>query len=112
MTLEKPDAGQLVEGGPADFFLVQSDRVSDPPLARWRVRRVAWLQDSFGSATDLSFPILERQPADDLASAVPTDSHGPKTDEFQRQPLLPLYRIRKGEGPAWPAPRAPPDRQV
>ena len=39
--LGEPDAGQLREGGPADFFLVHGDPLSDP-AALWRVWRVAW----------------------------------------------------------------------
>ncbi|HLX35482.1 MAG TPA: amidohydrolase family protein [Candidatus Limnocylindrales bacterium] len=35
------DAGALWEGGPADFFLVHGDPLSDP-AALWRVWRVAW----------------------------------------------------------------------
>lgn len=35
------DAGTLREGGPADFFLVHGDPLSDP-AALWRVWRVAW----------------------------------------------------------------------
>lgn len=34
-------AGRIVEGGPADFFLVHGDPLSDP-TALWRVWRVAW----------------------------------------------------------------------
>ena len=37
----EPDAGVLREGGPADFFLVHGDPLSDPE-ALWRVWRVAW----------------------------------------------------------------------
>jgi imidazolonepropionase-like amidohydrolase len=40
--LGEPDAGVLREGGPADFFLVHGDPLSDP-AALWRVWRVAWL---------------------------------------------------------------------
>jgi imidazolonepropionase-like amidohydrolase len=40
--LSEPDAGVIREGGPADFFLVHGDPVSDPS-ALWRVWRVAWL---------------------------------------------------------------------
>jgi len=39
--LGKPEAGTLAEGGPADFFLVHGDPLSDPG-ALWRVWRVAW----------------------------------------------------------------------
>ncbi|HEY7522394.1 MAG TPA: amidohydrolase family protein [Candidatus Limnocylindrales bacterium] len=39
--LDEPDAGVLREGGPADFFLVHGDPLSDP-RALWRVWRVAW----------------------------------------------------------------------
>ncbi|MFL6037274.1 MAG: amidohydrolase family protein [Gaiellaceae bacterium] len=39
--LGEPDAGRLREGGPADFFLVHGDPLSDP-AALWRVWRVAW----------------------------------------------------------------------
>src|SRR3989442_1528377 len=35
-------AGRIVEGGPADFFLVHGDPLTDP-TALWRVWRVAWL---------------------------------------------------------------------
>ena len=38
--LGEPDAGSLREGGPADFFLVHGDPLSDP-AALWRVWRVA-----------------------------------------------------------------------
>ena len=44
--LEEPDAGRIFEGGPADFFLVHGDPLSDP-TSLWRVWRVAWLPDSF-----------------------------------------------------------------
>ena len=37
----EPDAGVLREGGPADFFLVHGDPLSDPD-ALWRVWRTAW----------------------------------------------------------------------
>jgi imidazolonepropionase-like amidohydrolase len=37
----EPDAGVLREGGPADFFLVHGDPLSDPE-ALWRVWRTAW----------------------------------------------------------------------
>jgi imidazolonepropionase-like amidohydrolase len=40
--LGEPEAGRLVEGGPADFFLVHGDPLEDP-TALWRVWRVAWL---------------------------------------------------------------------
>ncbi|HEX8025609.1 MAG TPA: amidohydrolase family protein [Candidatus Limnocylindrales bacterium] len=39
--LGEPDAGTLAEGGPADFFLVHGDPLSDPAVL-WRVWRVAW----------------------------------------------------------------------
>jgi imidazolonepropionase-like amidohydrolase len=39
--LGEPSAGAIAEGGPADFFLVHGDPVSDPS-ALWRVWRVAW----------------------------------------------------------------------
>jgi imidazolonepropionase-like amidohydrolase len=39
--LGEPGAGTIVEGGPADFFLVHGDPLSDP-AALWRVWRVAW----------------------------------------------------------------------
>ena len=39
--LGEPEAGRLVEGGPADFFLVHGDPLNDP-TALWRVWRVAW----------------------------------------------------------------------
>jgi imidazolonepropionase-like amidohydrolase len=38
--LGEPDAGALREGGPADFFLVHGDPLSDP-AALWRVWRVS-----------------------------------------------------------------------
>ncbi|MGZ8564020.1 MAG: amidohydrolase family protein, partial [Candidatus Limnocylindria bacterium] len=37
----EPDAGVLREGGPADFFMVHGDPLSDPE-ALWRVWRTAW----------------------------------------------------------------------
>jgi imidazolonepropionase-like amidohydrolase len=40
--LGEPEAGRIREGGPADFFLVHGDPLSDPS-ALWRVWRVAWL---------------------------------------------------------------------
>jgi len=40
--LGEPAAGRLVEGGPADFFLVHGDPLSDP-TALWRVWRVVWM---------------------------------------------------------------------
>jgi imidazolonepropionase-like amidohydrolase len=43
--LGEPDGGAIREGGPADFFLVHGDPVSDPS-AVWRVWRVAWLDGS------------------------------------------------------------------
>ena len=39
--LGEADAGVIREGGPADFFLVHGDPLSDP-AALWRVWRVAW----------------------------------------------------------------------
>ncbi len=39
--LGEPEAGRLVEGGAADFFLVHGDPLSDP-TALWRVWKVAW----------------------------------------------------------------------
>ena len=39
--LGESEAGQIREGGPADFFLVHGDPLSDPS-ALWRVWRVAW----------------------------------------------------------------------
>jgi len=39
--LEEPEAGVIREGGPADFFLVHGDPLSDP-TALWRVWRTAW----------------------------------------------------------------------
>jgi imidazolonepropionase-like amidohydrolase len=39
--LGEPAAGTIAEGGPADFFLVHGDPLSDP-TALWRVWRVAW----------------------------------------------------------------------
>jgi imidazolonepropionase-like amidohydrolase len=43
--LDEPEVGRIVEGGPADFFLVHGDPLTDPS-ALWRVWRVAWLPDS------------------------------------------------------------------
>jgi imidazolonepropionase-like amidohydrolase len=43
--LGQVDAGCIAEGGPADFFLVHGDPLTDP-TALWRVWRVAWLEDS------------------------------------------------------------------
>jgi len=43
--LGEPEAGRIVEGGPADFFLVHGDPLSDP-TALWRIWRVAWLPES------------------------------------------------------------------
>ena len=37
----EPEAGRIREGGPADFFLVHGDPLSDP-AALWRVWRTAW----------------------------------------------------------------------
>lgn len=42
--LGEPQAGRIFEGGPADFFLVHGDPLSDA-TALWRVWRVAWLPD-------------------------------------------------------------------
>jgi len=39
--LGEPDAGVIREGGPADFFLVHGDPLSDP-AALWRVWRLGW----------------------------------------------------------------------
>jgi imidazolonepropionase-like amidohydrolase len=39
--LGERDAGAIREGGPADFFLVHGDPLSDP-ASLWRVWRVAW----------------------------------------------------------------------
>ena len=39
--LGEPEAGIIREGGPADFFCVHGDPLSDPE-ALWRVWRVAW----------------------------------------------------------------------
>jgi len=40
--LGEAEAGRIVEGGPADFFLVHGDPLSDAS-ALWRVWKVAWL---------------------------------------------------------------------
>jgi imidazolonepropionase-like amidohydrolase len=40
--LGEPGAGQIREGGPADFFLVHGDPLSDPS-ALWRVWRIGWI---------------------------------------------------------------------
>jgi imidazolonepropionase-like amidohydrolase len=42
--LGEPEAGDLREGGPADFVLVHGDPLSDP-TALWRVWRVSWAPD-------------------------------------------------------------------
>ncbi|MEE8232862.1 MAG: amidohydrolase family protein [Thermoplasmata archaeon] len=42
--LGEPEAGRIHEGGPADFFLVHGDPLTDP-TALWRVWRSAWLED-------------------------------------------------------------------
>src|SRR3989475_11489954 len=42
--LNEPEAGRIVEGGAADFFLVHGDPLTDP-TALWRVWRVAWLSE-------------------------------------------------------------------
>lgn len=39
--LGEPEAGRILEGGAADFFLVHGDPLTDPS-ALWRVWRVAW----------------------------------------------------------------------
>jgi imidazolonepropionase-like amidohydrolase len=39
--LDEASAGVIAEGGPADFFLVHGDPLSEP-AALWRVWRVAW----------------------------------------------------------------------
>ncbi|HEU5324632.1 MAG TPA: amidohydrolase family protein [Candidatus Limnocylindria bacterium] len=39
----EPEAGRIHEGGPADFFCVHGDPLSDPD-ALWRVWRTAWPQ--------------------------------------------------------------------
>ncbi|HTS15893.1 MAG TPA: amidohydrolase family protein, partial [Candidatus Sulfotelmatobacter sp.] len=39
--LGEPEAGNIREGGPADFVLVHGDPLSEP-AALWRVWRVAW----------------------------------------------------------------------
>ena len=39
--LGEPNAGRIVEGGPADFFLVHGDPLTEPS-ALWRVWQVAW----------------------------------------------------------------------
>ncbi len=39
--LGEPEAGRIVEGGPADFFLVHGDPLTEP-AALWRVWKVAW----------------------------------------------------------------------
>jgi imidazolonepropionase-like amidohydrolase len=41
--LGEADAGVIREGGPADFFLVHGDPLSEP-AALWRVWRVAWAE--------------------------------------------------------------------
>jgi imidazolonepropionase-like amidohydrolase len=41
--LGEPEAGVIREGGPADFWLVHGDPLSDP-TALWRVWRVAWAE--------------------------------------------------------------------
>ncbi|HKW43287.1 MAG TPA: amidohydrolase family protein, partial [Thermoplasmata archaeon] len=43
--LGESEAGRVVEGGPADFFLVHGDPLTDP-TALWRVWRVAWLGET------------------------------------------------------------------
>lgn len=45
--LGEPDAGVIREGGPADFFLVHGDPLSEPE-ALWRVWRTAW-EDSWSA---------------------------------------------------------------
>lgn len=39
--LGEPGAGRILEGGPADFFLVHGDPLTDP-TSLWRVWKVAW----------------------------------------------------------------------
>ena len=39
--LGEPEAGRIVEGGPADFILVHGDPLADP-TALWRVWKVSW----------------------------------------------------------------------
>src|SRR5437899_894870 len=48
--LGEPEAGRIVAGGPADFFLVHGDTLNDP-TALWRVWRWAWLDGSTGRRT-------------------------------------------------------------
>ena len=48
--LGEGQAGRIVEGGSADFFLVHGDPLNDP-TALWRVWRVAWLDGSTGRRT-------------------------------------------------------------
>lgn len=45
--LGEPDAGIIREGGPADFFLVHGDPLSEP-ASLWRVWKVAWAVDVTG----------------------------------------------------------------
>ena len=61
--LGEPDAGVIREGGPADFFLVHGDPLSDPS-ALWRVWRVAWADCRPGadSARELPLPRDEVEP--------------------------------------------------
>jgi imidazolonepropionase-like amidohydrolase len=42
--LGEPEVGSIRDGGPADFFLVHGDPLSDPS-SLWRVWRVAWAPD-------------------------------------------------------------------
>jgi imidazolonepropionase-like amidohydrolase len=48
--LGEPEAGAIREGGPADFFLVHGDPLSDP-TALWRVWRVAWAAEGLSPTT-------------------------------------------------------------
>ena len=48
--LGQAEAGRIHEGGPADFFLVHGDPLTDP-TALWRVWRVAW-QPRRGSSSE------------------------------------------------------------
>jgi imidazolonepropionase-like amidohydrolase len=46
--LGEAEAGRIHEGGPADFFLVHGDPLSDPTCL-WRVWRVAWRSEAEAS---------------------------------------------------------------
>jgi imidazolonepropionase-like amidohydrolase len=46
--MREPDAGTIREGGPADFFLVHGDPLTDP-ASLWRVWRVAWEPEAVGT---------------------------------------------------------------